>query len=191
MPTPVEDETFLVLNGSHLKKMASADGIAAAAGVSSGVAAEQLAAAVDRGWAMKADGKYLVLPDGTAAVHQLYAKLYDPLRASGAVVAWYDRFESANDQFIKAVSDWQKTDGGPKAELKVLRIVERLTKALDELTAAIPRYRHYIRRFRDSVARVDRGEREYMCGPTIDFIHTIWFEFHEDILSVLGRPRDV
>ena len=74
---------------------------------------------------------------------------------------------------------------------KVLRIVERLTKALDELTAAIPRYRHYIRRFRDSVARVDRGEREYMCGPTIDFIHTIWFEFHEDILSVLGRPRDV
>ena len=26
---------------------------------------------------------------------ELYAKLYDPLRASGAVVAWYDRFESA------------------------------------------------------------------------------------------------
>ena len=33
MPPAVEDETFLVLNGSHLKKMATADEIATAVGV--------------------------------------------------------------------------------------------------------------------------------------------------------------
>ena len=35
------------------------------------------------------------------------------------------------------------------------------------------------------------GLREYVCKPTIDFVHNIWFEFHEDFLAVLGRPRDM
>jgi hypothetical protein len=191
MPTEGEDEAFLVLNGSHLKKMATSDEIAAAVGVAPKVAGDQLAAAVDKGWAMNMDGRYLVLPGGTAAVHQFYTKIYGPRRRDKGVIAWYDRFESLNDQFIKAVSDWQKSDGDPKAESKVIKVVERLIKALGELTPAIPRYQHYIRRFGDGIVRIDRGERDYVCGPTIDSVHTIWFEFHEDILSVLGRPRDV
>ena len=191
MPPEVEDETFLVINGAHLKKMATSDEIAAAAGVPAKVAAEQLAKAVDKGWAMNVDGKYLVLPDGTAAVHQFYAKFYDRLRRDDGVAAWYERFETLNNQFIKAVSDWQKSDGDPKAELKVIRIAERLAKAIGELTPAIPRHERYVRRLGEAIARVDRGERDYICGPTIDSVHTIWFEFHEDVLSVLGRPRDV
>jgi hypothetical protein len=191
MPPAVEDETFLVLNGSHLKKMATADEIAAAVGVSSSLAAERLAAAVDKGWAMNAEGKYLVLPEGTAEVHRSYTRLYAPLREGGAVGAWYDKFETLNDQFIKAVSDWQKSDGDPKAESKVIKIAERLIRAMGEMVPIIPRYETYVRRFTDGVARIDRGEQEYVCGPTIDSIHTVWFEFHEDILSVLGRPRDV
>jgi hypothetical protein len=191
MPTEVEDEAFLVLNGSHLKKMATSDGIATAVGVAPKVAADQLAAAVDKGWAMDMDGRYLVLPDGTAAVHQFYARIYELLRQDSGLTAWYERFESLNDQFIKAVSDWQKSDGDPKAESKVIKVVERQIKALGELIPAIPRYAHYVRRFGDGIARIDRGDRDFVCGPTIDSVHTIWFEFHEDILSVLGRPRDV
>ncbi len=190
MPTPV-DETFLVLNGSHLKKMATADDIAAAVGVAPQVAADALADAVGKGWAMAVEGRFLVLPDGTAEVHRRYAQAYGALRENSSVIAWYDRFEILNTQFIKAVSDWQNSDGDPKAETKVIRIVERLMKALGELTPTIPRYAHYVRRFGDGVARIDRGERDYLCGPTIDSVHTIWFEFHEDILSVIGRPRDV
>jgi hypothetical protein len=191
MPTEGEDEAFLVLNGSHLKKMATSDEISAAVGVAPKVAGDQLAAAVQKGWAMNMDGRYLVLPEGTAAVHQFYTKIYDPRRRDKGVIAWYDRFESLNDQFIKAVSDWQKSDGDPKAESKVIKVVERLIKALGELTPTISRYQHYIRRFGDGIVRIDRGERDYVCGPTIDSVHTVWFEFHEDILSVLGRPRDV
>ncbi|RBP16060.1 hypothetical protein DFR50_10621 [Roseiarcus fermentans] len=186
-----EDATFLVLNGSHLKKMATAEEIAAAVGVASDVAAECLAAAVERGWAMNLEGKYLVVPDGTAQVHRSYAELYEPLRREGALPAWYARFEALNDQFIKAVSDWQKSDGDAKAEAKILKIAERLIKAIRDIVPTIPRYENYVRRFASGVARVDRGERDYVCGPTIDSVHTVWFEFHEDILSVLGRPRDV
>lgn len=61
-PIEVEDETFLVVNGSHFIKMATAGEIAAAAGVPPKVAADELAAAVDKGWVMNADGKYRMLP---------------------------------------------------------------------------------------------------------------------------------
>jgi hypothetical protein len=186
-----EDATFLVLNGSHLKKMATADDIAAAVGVPSEIAQEQLAAAVEKGWAMSVDGRYLVVPEGAVAVHEFYTRLYGQLREDPAIDVWYDRFETLNDQFIKAVSDWQKNDEDEKAKTKILRVVERLIKAMRDIVPIIPRYENYVRRFTDGVARVDRGERDYVCGPSIDSVHTVWFEFHEDILSVLGRPRDV
>jgi hypothetical protein len=191
MSSAEEDATFLVLNGAHLKKMATADDIAAAVGLPPEVAEAQLVGAVEKGWAMSVDGRYLVVPDGTSAVHEHYAKLYGLLRGDPAIERWYSRFETLNDQFIKAVSDWQKNDEDEKAKAKVLKVVERLIKALGDITSAIPRYQSYVRRFTESVGRVDRGEREYVCGPSIDSVHTIWFELHEDILSVLGRPRDV
>ena len=30
-----------------------------------------------------------------------------------------------------------------------------------------------------------------MVSPSVDSVHNIWFEIHEDILTLLGRPRDV
>jgi hypothetical protein len=186
-----EDATFLVLNGAHLKKMATAEAIATAVGAPSEVAQAELAAAVEKGWAMCVDGRYLLLPEGTSAVHEYYGKLYTPLREDAFVKAWYDRFETLNDQFIKAVSDWQKDEEDEKAKARILKVVERLTKGLGDIVPLIHRYENYVRRFTEGVGRVDRGEREYVCGPTIDSVHTVWFEFHEDILSVLGRPRDL
>jgi hypothetical protein len=71
-----------------------------------------------------------------------------------------------------------------------MKTVERLMKFLEEIIPSIPRYESYVRRFANSISLVDRGDRDYVCKPTIDSVHNIWFEFHEDILSVLGRPRD-
>jgi hypothetical protein len=188
----VDDNTaFLVLNGAHLKKMATAADIAAAVGVTPEAAEAELAKVVEQGSAMNMDGRYLLAPEATALVHELYAKRYASLRDDAAVKAWYERFETLNDQFIKAVSDWQKSDGDEKALSRVLKVVERLVKALRDLTPAIPRYENYVRRFTQAIGRIDQGQQDYVCGPTIDSAHTIWFEFHEDILSVLGRPRDV
>ena len=76
-------------------------------------------------------------------------------------------------------------------ETKVVKTVERLIKSLRDLASEIPRYQAYARRFADGVAAIDRGAVEFVCNPTIDSVHTVWFDFHEDILSVLGRPRDV
>jgi hypothetical protein len=191
MPLTAENETFLVLNGAHLKKMATVDALAAAVGASPEVAQRELAEAVRKGWAMELEGRYLLMPEGTAAVHSFYSELHAQLRGNPAIEAWYASFETMNDHFIKAVSDWQKDEEDERAKSKVLRVVERLVKALNDVVPLIPRYGRYARRFREGIGRVDRGERDYVCGPSIDSIHTVWFEFHEDILSVLGRPRDV
>ena len=86
----------------------------------------------------------------------------------------------------------EKRTATRKAESKVVKIVERLIKALGELVPNDPALRAPTSAGSPTASRaIDRGDREFVCGPTINSVHTVWFEFHEDILSVLGRPRDV
>ena len=182
--TEITDErAFLVLNGARLKKMANAEEIAAAVGVDVQTAASVLASAIAKDWAMDVDGRFLLVPEGTAVVHEYYRDIYGSLRLNTNLLAWYDRFEAINEQFIKQVSEWQATEGDE-------RVQARLMKFLEEIIPSIPRYETYVRRFANSVSLVDRGDKDYVCKPTIDSVHNVWFEFHEDILSVLGRPRD-
>jgi hypothetical protein len=130
------------------------------------------------------------LPEGTSAVHDYYRTAYEPMRSNEAVLTWYERFETINEQFIKQVSEWQSADCDERIQSRLIKTIERLSKNLQELIPLIPRYENYLNRFSASVARIDEGEREFVCKPTIDSVHNIWFEFHEDILSVIGRPRD-
>lgn len=189
MPSLSEQE-FVVLNGAHLKKMATAEELARAVGLDAVAVEAVLAEAENSGMLMAVDGKYLLLPDGTRAVHDHYGSVYHPLRFDEKVLGWYDRFEIINAQFIKQVSEWQSTDGDARAQSRLLKTVERLAKNMQEIIPLVPRYENYVRRFAESVAHVDKGDRDYVCKPTIDSIHNVWFEFHEDILSVIGRPRD-
>lgn len=186
----ISEKEFCVLNGAHLKKMATAEEIGSAVGVDPATVATVLEAAVASGLVMNMGGKHLLLPEGTSAVLDYYRNAYEAMRTNAPLIAWYDRFELINQQFIKQVSDWQSTDGDERIQGRLIKTVERLMKNLEEIIPAIPRYQNYERRFSDSVALIDSGNKDYVCKPTIDSIHNVWFEFHEDILSVLGRPRD-
>jgi predicted transcriptional regulator len=186
----LSEQEFLVLNGAHLKKMATADELANAIGLDLPVVKSVLESAASSGLVMMTEGRHLLLPEGTSAVHEYYRAAYEPIRANEVVLAWYERFETINEQFIKQVSEWQSTDGDERIQSRLIKTVERLSKNLQELTPLIPRYENYQNRFAASVAKVDGGEKKFVCLPTIDSIHNIWFEFHEDILSVIGRPRD-
>jgi predicted transcriptional regulator len=188
--TTISEQEFYVLNGVHLKKMATVEEIGLAVGIDPATVATLLEAAASSGLVMNMEGQHLLLPEGTSAVHGYYRTAYEAMRSSAPLAAWYDRFEALNEQFIKQVSDWQSNDGDERIQGRLIKTVERLMKNLEEIIPDIPRYRNYARRFTDSVALVDAGNKDYVCKPTIDSIHNVWFEFHEDILSVLGRPRD-
>lgn len=188
--TNLSENEFLVLNGVHLKKMATADEIANAVGLDVLVVAAVLDAGARNGRLIVTEGRHLLLPEGTSAVHDYYRVAYEAMRSNAHILAWYERFETVNEQFIKQVSEWQSTDGDARIQSRLIKTVERLVKQLQEIVPLIPRYQSYIDRFGASVARIDHGDRDFVCKPTIDSVHNIWFEFHEDILSVIGRPRD-
>ena len=187
---PLEDTAFLVLNAAHLNKMSKPAGIAAATGVDAKEVERWLKAAEDQGLGASAGDQFLLFPDGSKAVLAYYDRTYAALRVDPSLEAWYERFETLNTQFIKHVTDWQKMDGDSGVEAKLIKVAERLCKAIESLVPRMPRYGGYVRRFFASIGRVDQGDKNFVCNPTMDSIHNIWFEFHEDILSVLGRPRD-
>lgn len=188
----VDDATFDVLNAIYLHKMATVAHVADVVDQDSAAveailkAQEADEAVVDLG------GSWLLQEPGTARVLAYYRTRYAALREAGDIIHWYEKFETAlNQQFIKAVSDWQTSDGDGRAQEKMSKLVERMIRHLAQVTDEVPRYKHYVSRFERAMAKADRGEKDFVCKPTVDSMHNIWFEFHEDILAVVGRPRDV
>ncbi len=186
----LSDSDFDALNAIYLKKMATAETIADVAGLPAEEVNERLASAVDHEWIMAMPEGAMLLTDGTWQVLDFYRDRYADLRADSAVVKWYENFEVLNTRFIGLVTEWQHSEGDERVERRLLQAAEKLVRDIAQLVPRIPRYAAYARRFQRSMDLVDQGKREYVCKPTIDSVHNIWFEFHEDILAVLGRPRD-
>jgi len=184
------DSDFIALNAIYLKKMATAETIAEVTGLSADSVAERLAVAAQQGWIMNLPTGAMLLDGGMQQVLDHYRERYAAIRTDPALDKWYRAFEELNVRFIAAVSEWQTSEGDERVERRLLQIAERLARDIGQLQRKIERYASYVRRFERSMERVDAGERDFVCKPTIDSVHNIWFEFHEDILAVLGRPRD-
>jgi hypothetical protein len=187
--TPLNDTQFLVLFAAHLNKMAGPEAIAAATELDRKSVDAVLEQASEAGFGASMGAQFMIFPDGSTAVLEYCNSHYAELR-SEELQAWYERFETLNTQFIKLITEWQTTSGDKDVEGKILKVVERLIRAIEKLLPDVPRYAHYVRRFNAGIARVDAGDASFVVTPTKDSIHNVWFEFHEDILSVLGRPRD-
>ncbi|PZQ50711.1 MAG: hypothetical protein DI556_06215 [Rhodovulum sulfidophilum] len=184
--------TFDVLNAIYLRKMAPVAHVADVAAIDAAAVEAILAEQRAAGAVLDLGGAWLLEQAGTDQVLAFYRETYRPLRERGDIMAWYEKFEATlNQQFIRAVSDWQSSEGDGRSQEKMIKLVDRMIRHLGQVTEEIPRYAHYIRRFEQSMARADRGERDFVCNPMVDSMHNVWFEFHEDILAVVGRPRDV
>jgi hypothetical protein len=186
----LSDTDFITLNAIYLKKMATEATIAEVTGLGSDIVRQRLASADDHGWLMNLPEGAMLLDGGIEQVLAYYHASYAELRAEPALGSWYQAFETLNQRFIAAVTEWQQTEGDERVERRLLQAAERLTKDIRQLLPKIPRYEAYVRRFERSMDKVDQGQRDFVCKPTIDSVHNIWFEFHEDILAVAGRPRD-
>ena len=80
--TTISEKEFCVLNGVHLKKMATADEIGAAVGIDRATVSTVLEAAVASGMVMIMEGKHLLLPEGTGAVQDYYRTMYEAMRVN-------------------------------------------------------------------------------------------------------------
>jgi hypothetical protein len=188
--TGLDDASFGLLNAVHLKRMVGEADLAALLGTTQEDIAARLAPWVESGHVMALSAGVMLMPEGTAAVHAHYHARYASLRGQPSLGDWYTRFETLNTRFIAALTRWQQQGQDDDTLFRALEIVEALVKALDALTPLVPRYADYQRRFNAAIDAIEQGDADLLVNPRRDSAHNIWFEFHEDVLCVLGRPRD-
>lgn len=190
----INEPSFLILNALYLRKIADRDVLAECSGCSAGDVDTILDTAAATALVLGLGSQYVLTDEGRQAVLDYYEATYQEVRADPQIQDWYVRFETVNDRFLQLVSAWQTRgdsgDGQERVYDRLARTVERHVAALEQVAERLPRYRHYADRFRRSLDRVDSGQVEYVTSPTVDSLHNIWFEFHEDILALLGRPRE-
>lgn len=190
--TLLPEERFLLLNALWLRKMATRGTMEENAGLS-GAAAESALRSVEELEYIRELGDYYVLTDpGRRAILEHYDREYAGLRIEPEFLEWYERFESYNSRFLSLMSTWQteSDEAQERTYSRLERVVERHVEALKVAVRWVPRYGHYAARFERSLEHVDSGRSDYVSSPMVDSLHNIWFEFHEDLLAVLGRPRE-
>ena len=69
-------------------------------------------------------------------------------------------------------------------------IVERVEPALRRTADVLPRFAGYLPRLQEAIRRLEEDDWSYLTSPSVDSVHTVWMECHEDYLQTLGRSRE-
>jgi len=134
------------------------------------------------------------------ATHTSWARLPTGSDDEASVRRSYDRFLPLNRELIRICNDWQVRPGGVPNDHRDARydwtVIERV-RTLDERAGPIvtrvarvhERFARYRPRLRAALERVDAGDNEWITSPRCDSYHTVWMQFHEDLLLALGADR--
>lgn len=158
---------------------------------------------VDHGYIVTAAGSYLPTDTAVPALEAEAAQRYAAARTDTAVQDAADQFESINTGFLQSMSAWQLAKVGGTSvpndhtdadyDEKVITRIERLVERLEPILAVFEehdrRFAAYSKRFAAALDQVTRGKIDYVSLPTLDSVHNVWFEYHEDLLRTLGRER--
>ncbi|HEX4110699.1 MAG TPA: PEP-utilizing enzyme [Solirubrobacteraceae bacterium] len=143
---------------------------------------------LDRGLVSETKAGFVPTPAGVAADERELSD--ERLRVDvDQLAATYDRFLAVNSTLKSLATRWQD-GGGDELAGEVEDVVERASAVLSRSAQILPRFSDHAERLRAACARVQDGEGEWMNSPTIDSVHTVWMEIHEDYLRTLGRDRE-
>jgi pyruvate,orthophosphate dikinase len=155
---------------------------------------EQLIAANDSLFQVTPRG-IMLTPDGRSLVSK---KLHEERNAtdSAEVERSYSRFVGLNQRFKQIVSDWQMAAGGETDGIgwdavveSVSQVQSRLQLILEHNSTLVPRLGSYTRRFAAALDAMRSGDRSMLAAPLQDSYHTVWFEYHEELMALCGRDR--
>lgn len=184
------------------KTVASAQAVGNATGLARDEAAALLSDLAERGLAQQLSVGCRLTDEGTAALRSLRAADVDAADRD-ALERAYEDFEEPNERVLKVVTDWQTVVIGDERvpndhedaeyDASVLEELHRVhaeaRPILQRMVQQVPRLQRYLDRLDAAVARVERGEHDYVARVDLDSYHTVWFELHEDVLQLLGRER--
>jgi hypothetical protein len=119
---------------------------------------------------------------------------------SAATTAAYDDFRSVNTDFKTLVTDWQLKGGEPNAhddaeyDAAVLARLDavhaRVLPIIDAVSAQLPRLNAYSTKLTAALDKIKAGDSAWLTRPLIDSYHTVWFEWHEELIGAVGLTRE-
>lgn len=148
---------------------------------------ESLVKETPRGYALNPAGRAWVLEqvrDEAAAL------------PPGALELEWERFLALNRDFKALVTESQRSAiTGPGHErwpwlLTEMETLHRDFRPLvDAIAAKAPRLAAYGPRFDAAFAALTAGDHSMLASPLKDSYHTLWFEYHEELIDLTGRDR--
>ncbi|HWE33282.1 MAG TPA: hypothetical protein VG410_07355 [Solirubrobacteraceae bacterium] len=192
-------DELAVLRALRLKGRAGVDGVAAATGVDEAAVRSIVESLVAAGAAREVNGSYMLLPPG----RERQSELLEVERAGvdGTVMSdVYEQFTAVNGDFKQLANDWQMRGEQPNDHAdasydgevlgRLPGIHQRVSPVVASAAELAPRLRIYGTRLTNALQRVDAGEHEWLLKPLIDSYHTVWFELHEELISLAGLSRE-
>lgn len=173
-----------------------------AAATSAGVTVDEATAEVDRLrnlGLLRGVATVRATPEGRAQVATLVAAEREGLDRE-ALAAAYEEFDTHNNHLKGIVSAWQVRDGsqndhcdaeydeGVLARLGDLHV--GFLPLAGRIIVIAPRLAPYPARFTHAIDRVNSGDHTFVARPIADSYHTVWFEFHEELIGLLGLSRE-
>jgi pyruvate, orthophosphate dikinase len=178
---------------------AGVDDVAAATGLDPAVVTAVVGELVASGGAREVAGAYMLLPPGRERQNELL----DEERAgvdTDAIASLYEDFTAVNGDFKQLASDWQLRDGEPNDHTdtaydqgvldRLPSIHARVSPVAEASAAVVPRLAPYGARLSTALARVQAGDHAWLLKPLIDSYHTVWFEYHEELIGLAGLSRE-
>jgi len=192
-------DELVVLRALRLKGRAGPDGLSAATGVDEAGVRSILDPLVADGAAREVNGFYMLLPAGRERQNELLnAERADVDGAAMSDV--YEQFTAVNGDFKQLANDWQMrgeqpndhSDASYDGEVlgRLPGIHQRVSPVVAAAAGLAPRLAVYGTRLTAALQRVDAGEHEWLLKPLIDSYHTVWFELHEELISLAGLSRE-
>jgi len=192
---------FALLRLAELKGLASADILADALTVPVNVAENYYLPLCKRGLCSRSGSGIRVSEQGRIRLQKFLSEERahaDPT----AVVALYEDFCVFNRDLKQIMTAWQIRPDGTlndhsdseydRAVLQRLADLHlRIGPFLEHLAQLSPRLAAYESRLARAAARIAAGDRRYVARIIADSYHTVWFELHEELLSLAGLKREV
>jgi hypothetical protein len=123
-------------------------------------------------------------------VHASWARLAPGSEHEAAVQRVFERFNTLNRELIVICHDWQDHPGDWAVLSRLSALHERATPVFTRVTRAHARFATYQPRLGAALERADAGQRDWVASPRCDSYHTVWMQFHEDVLLALGLERE-
>ena len=137
---------------------------------------------------------YALTPEGRAWVAERLAE--EAATMAGGLEASWGRFMALDGRFKALVTEAQQSGiNTPHHERwewlanGLGAIHEEFRPVLQAVAAVAPRLSAYSRRFDAAIEAFSAGDYSMLASPLKDSYHTVWFEFHEELIALTGRDR--